>query len=195
MPIVARVHWSGMKQLSGGTNAASLMTIWNLPESRRLERQTLDKLSLAPWPLLHRNLDTNAAALLRPLLDDLVADESYLEIRQATNQPEELVLAIRLDDQRAALWQTNLAAVLESLTGIPPVPASGHHYGWSLKKHHDPNFLELTRAGGWTIVGAAEDHNDLVAELKSRIQQGQAPLMAGNTTNWLVGDCSHVQPL
>ena len=114
--------------------------------------------------------------------------ESYLEIRQATNQPEELVFAIRLDDQRAALWQTNLARVLESLTGIPPVPASGHHYGWSLKKHHDPNFLELTRAGGWTIVGAAEDHNDLVAELKSRIQQGQAPLMAGNTTNWLEAD-------
>ena len=110
MPIVARVHWSGMNRLSGGTNAAALMTIWNLPESRRLERQTLDKLSLAPWPLLHRNLDTNAAALLRPLLDDLVADESYLEIRQVANQPAELVLAIRLDDQRAALWQTNLAA-------------------------------------------------------------------------------------
>ncbi|HLZ55210.1 MAG TPA: hypothetical protein VKS19_12075, partial [Verrucomicrobiae bacterium] len=90
MPTIARVHWLGMKQLSGETDAAHLMTIWNLPESGRLERQTLDKLSLAPWRLLHRDLNTNVAALLRPLLDDLVADESYLEIRQATNPSGEL---------------------------------------------------------------------------------------------------------
>ncbi|MGA9777570.1 MAG: hypothetical protein ACLPRE_15665 [Limisphaerales bacterium] len=184
-PTIARVHWLGMKQLSGATNAASLMTIWNLPESGKLEKQTLDKLSLAPWRLLHRIIDTNAAALLRPLLDDLAAEESYLEIRQTTNPPGELVFAIRLDDQRAALWQTNLAAVLELLTGIPPVPAPGHRYGWSLKKHHDPNFIELTRASGWTIVGAAEDHNGLLDDLRARIQHGQAPWTTGNAHDWL----------
>ena len=188
MPIVARVHWSGMKQLSGGTNAASLMTIWNLPESRRLERQTLDKLSLAPWPLLHRNLDTNAAALLRPLLDDLVAEESYLEIRQAANQPAELALAIRLDDQRAALWQTNLAAVLESLTSLQPVPAPQGSYGWSLKKHHSPNVIELTRIGAWTIVGAAEDFNGLIAELRIRTHRALPPWNVRNPGDWLEAD-------
>ncbi|HEV2435920.1 MAG TPA: hypothetical protein VG077_07970 [Verrucomicrobiae bacterium] len=188
LPTTARVHWLGIKRLSGDTNAASLMTIWNLPESRKLEQQTLDKLSLAPWPVLHRNPDTNAAAFLRPLLDDLVANESYWEIRQTTNQLGELALAIRLDDRRAALWQTNLARVLESLTGIPPAPAPDHRYGWSLKKHHDPNFLELARARGWTILGAAEDHNELVAELKSRIQRGQVPLPTGNTNDWLAAD-------
>ncbi len=169
------------------------MAIWNLPESGKLEQQTLDKLSLAPWLLLHRSPDTNAAVLLRPLLDDVVEDESCLEIRQATNPSEELVFAIRLDDQRAGLWQTNLAAVLESLTGISPVPEPDHRYGWSLNKHHDPNFLELTRVGGWILVGAAEDHNDLVAELKSSIQHGQAPLPVANTTNWLEADLDPAQ--
>jgi len=188
MPIVARVHWSGMKQLSGGTNAASLLTIWNLPESRRLEQQTLDKLSLAPWPLLHRNLDTNAAALLRPLLDDLVAGESYLEIRQVANQPAELALAIRLDDQRAALWQTNLAAVLESLTSLQPVPAPQGSYGWSLKKHHSPNVIELTRIGAWTIVGAAEDFNGLIAELRLRTHRALPPWNVRNPGDWLEAD-------
>src|SRR5215831_13327509 len=47
-PTVVRIHWSGLKQLSGETNAARLTAIWNLPASRRLEQQTLDKLSLAP---------------------------------------------------------------------------------------------------------------------------------------------------
>ena len=185
---VARIHWLGMKHLSGDTNAARLMAIWNLPESRRLERQTLDKLSLAPWPWLHRNVDTNAAALLRPLLDDLVENESCLEIRQTTNQPGELVLAIRLDDQRAALWRTNLARVLESLTGIHPVPAPEPGYGWSLKKHHEPNFLELTRVDGWTIIGAAQDHNGLLDDLLTRIRQRQPPLPVGPTNDWLAAD-------
>ena len=190
---VARIHWLGMKQISGKANAAHLMAIWNLPESRRLERQTLDKLSLAPWPLLHRTVDTNAAALLQPLLDDLVADECCLEIRQTTNQPCELVLAILLDDQRAALWRTNLARILESLTGIHPVPASEPGYGWSLKKHHDPNFLELTRVGGWTIVGAAQDHNGLLNDLLTRIRQGQPPLPVGPTDDWLAADFDPVR--
>lgn len=190
---IARIHWLGMKQLAGETNAAHLMAIWNLPESRRLGQQMLEKLSLAPWPLLHRNPDTNAAALLRPLLDDLVENESCLEIRQTSNQPGELVLAIRLDDQRAALWQTNLARVLESLTGIHPVPAPGHDYGWSLKKHHDPDFLELTRLGGWTIFGAAQDHNASLGDLLARIRQGQSPLPAGMTNDWLTADLNPTQ--
>jgi hypothetical protein len=93
-----------------------------------------------------------------------------------------------LNDQRAAWWQTNLARVLESLTDIHPVPAPDNQYGWSLKKHHTPNCIELTRVGEWTIVGAAQDRNDLVAELKSGIQHGQTPFMAGDTNGWFAAD-------
>jgi len=184
---VAWAHWMGMKEISSGTDAASLMRIWNLPESQKLELQTLDKSSFAPWLLLHRNLDTNAAALLRPLLDDVVSRESCLEIQCASNQPGELVFAIRLDDQRAALWQTNLARVLESLTGSQPVPALNND-SWSLKKHHVPNLIELARAGKWTLLGAAEDHNNLLDEFRSQIQQGQPPSAAANTNDWLAAD-------
>ncbi len=192
-PTLSRVHWSGMTRLSAETNAARLGTIWNLPQSQRLEQQTLDKLSFAPWRLLHRNLDTNTAALLRPLLDDLVADESYLQIRQVPNLPAELVLAIRLDDRRAALWQTNLGQVLKSLTGISPVPAPGGRYGWSLKKHHTPNLLELTRVGGWTVFGAAEELNGLLAELRARTQRNLPPWNVRSGSDWLEADLNPAQ--
>lgn len=43
---VARVHWLGKQRLAADTNAASVMEIWNLAESRKLEAQTLDKLAL-----------------------------------------------------------------------------------------------------------------------------------------------------
>src|SRR5205809_385059 len=97
---VARIHWLGKKRIAGETNAAGFMKIWNLPESARVEAQTLDKLSTAPWRLLKvetiPSAVTNAltpigaSPLLRPLLDDLVKEESYVEIRRPTNQPSEV---------------------------------------------------------------------------------------------------------
>jgi hypothetical protein len=202
--VVAHVHWIGMKRLAAETNAASFLRVWNLPQTAKLESQTLDKLALAlvgatalesnyealvsaglpsaaankvpgvtnqrpssgpqsaPGALLstiNYQLSTNK---FRPLLDDLVNQESYLEVRQATNQPATLALAIRLDAQRAALWQTNLAAALESLTRTHPSPTMN---GWVTQvqsptsKVQSPESLvrgpwsvALTRSGKWTIL-------------------------------------------
>ncbi len=162
------------------------MRIWNEPESAKLEAQTLEKLSLAPWRLLRGETGTNAAAtLLRPLLDDAVREESYLEVNQPTNGAVRLAFAIRLDNERAALWETNLAAVLESLTGIHPVAASGERRGWSLKKHHPPDLLELTRVGEWTIFGAGYQTNQLLADFVARLERGRSPFVTTGTNFWL----------
>src|SRR5438093_8345406 len=48
------------------------------------------------------------AGLLRPLVEDLLQEEGYLELRQATNQAAEVALAIRLEHPRANLWDSNL---------------------------------------------------------------------------------------
>jgi hypothetical protein len=187
---VARIHWLGQSRLSAETNAAGFMRIWSLTESTNLEAQTLDKLSVAPWRLLPHVASTNAdgAGLLRPLLDDCVRRESYVEIRQATNQAGELAFAIRLDRERAGLWETNLAAVLESLTGIHPASSPGGRRGWSLRKHHAPNLIELVRAGEWTVVGLGQEHNILLDDVLARIARNRAPFTARATNFWLEAD-------
>jgi hypothetical protein len=186
---VARIHWLGKKRLAAETNASYFMSLWNLAESVKLEAQTLHKLSLAPWQLRDGNTATNAAsAQLRPLLEDILQQESCLEIRQATNQSGELAFAIRLEAERADLWETNLAAVAESLTGLRTVPAQGQRRGWSLKKHDPPNLIELTRAGDWTLVGLAEGHNGLLADFLARIQQESAPFATPATNLWFEAD-------
>jgi hypothetical protein len=185
---IARIHWVGLKQLALETNAASWMELWKLPESLKLETRTLDRLSLAPWPLLGRVPDTNAAALLRPLLDDLIQEESYVEVRQSITQSNELALAIRLNDGRAALWQTNLAAVLESLTAIATVPQSGGRAGWSLAKHQAPNRIELVRTNGWSVLGASEGLNDLLEEIVAGIGRNGTPFPTTPADNWLDAD-------
>ena len=189
---VSRIHWLGKKRLCAETNAAYFLSIWDLPASLQVEEQLLDKLSRAPWRRLKSGASAaNASvALLRALLDDLVQEECYVEIgAAATNQPGQLAFAIRLSEERSGVWEKNLAAVLESLTGIRPATASGGRVGWSLKKHDAPNLIELTRAGEWTLVGLAQEHNTLLTNLLALIQRDSGVPFAVRATNtWLEAD-------
>ena len=57
--VLARVHWLGRNRIAAETNAARFMSLWNLPESTRLEIQTLDKIAIALTgepPLVNTNL-------------------------------------------------------------------------------------------------------------------------------------------
>jgi len=86
------------------------------------------------------------------VLEDLVQEESYLEIRAVTNQQPNTVFAIRLATAHAGQWLTNLPVVLEPLTGARAV-INPDQTGWSLKTA--TGFIELSRVGDWTLVAAA----------------------------------------
>ena len=193
---IVRLHWLGKKGLDAQANAAGLMTLWKLPESARLEGQTLDKLAraLAHSPGTNRTPALNprlSASLIRPLLEDLLYRESFLEVRQAGAQSCELAMAIRLDPQRAALWETNLGAALEALPGAPPASAQDARRTWQLRLNHQssraPIHLSLTRAGDWTLLGLASDSDPapLLGEFAGRIRRDHAPFQASATNGWL----------
>jgi len=123
---IARLHWSGKKKLAADPNSAYLMTIWNLPESAKLEAQTLNKLAIAPWlatlsnppssgsagsasPPAITNYDEivaahPAASLLRPLLEDLLQEEWQMEVKSPRAQ----------------------SGGTDSPTGTPPAENRGH---------------------------------------------------------------------
>ena len=190
-PTVAQLHWVGLEQIGRETNAANFMGVWNLPESRQLTAQTLDKLALAlgGWSpatnvTSHTSLVTNyqslvtshpVAARLRPLLEDLLQAESYVELRQATNQLGELALAIRLEAPRAGLWTSNLTAALGSMTNVQSLPAPANGWAWRLPLASPFSRLDLARAGEWTLLGVAAETNGLLAELSRRISAGHTP--------------------
>jgi hypothetical protein len=169
--LLARIHWLGKKRIAADPNAAAFITIWNLPETQKLETQTLDKLALAPWDLprsgtnLAATIATNTGSgLLRPLLDDLLQEESYLEIRQPTNQPAQAVLAVHVDEPRATVWKNNVAALSQSLFT--------NHYSLLT------NFT-VSRAGQWTLLGFGSSQNDLLRDVTVRIQHNNAPFLRG----------------
>ena len=179
---IAKVHWLGKKRLSAETNATSLMNVWKLPASELLEAQTLDRLAYFPWMpatgLPTNSPPTNAyTAMLRPLLGDLVNQECYLEARQVTNQSGEFALAVRLNGDRAGFWQTNLATLLEAVTGNRTTASPSTH-GWDIKLSaaFGPIGLgTLARAGEWTIVGFAQERNGVSADMLARISRTHVP--------------------
>ena len=131
---------------------------------------------------------TPLAVKLRPLLEDLALAEAYVELRQATNQPGELALAIRLDEQRAGLWTSNLTAVLGSFINVQSLPAPANCSTWRLPFAPPASRLDLARAGEWTLVGVAAETNRLLAELSQRIRADKTPATAPGTASSLQMD-------
>jgi hypothetical protein len=182
--LIARIHFAGADQISADPNRLAFTNLFCSAEARALESQTLDRLSRAPGVWFKPKLAAGAgdgAAALRPLLDDLLKSEWILEMRDPSNGPPEYALAVRLNDERAQLWSKNLAAILQSWTGIGISPDNSGN--WELKKHLPPDLLQFSRSGDWVVMDCGQDQ----LSLREQILPAPAkPLMA--ETNWLSAD-------
>jgi hypothetical protein len=197
-PPAARIHSLGLKNISADTNAANFMRIWVQPETTALATQTLDKLSR--WAAGGSN--TASSALIRPLLEDLVYSEFYLDARFPTNSElrtlhselgtpnsqlltssSQFVLAVRLHPDRARLWQTNLPIALKQLTGISPVTNS---QGWTLNQTNPPHRIEYTQIGDWTFL--AVNFDGAISKSKFVHQLPRSPQSANTNNFWLETD-------
>jgi hypothetical protein len=201
---VARLHWLGKVRIAADTNASRLMGLWGKPESAQLENQTLEKLSTALWRsgsvATRHSGPIGGSSFLRPLLDDLVNQESYLEVCETTNDLGEAAFAIRLNDIRASLWETNLVSLLASLGGGQPATAPGRIGGWMIhitnqpsptvaaKLPHTGQSFQLARSGEWTVVGFGTGNQTLFEEFLTRITRNQHPFREPATNGWLEAD-------
>jgi hypothetical protein len=186
--LMARVHFAGAEQISADTNAVAFTNLWCSPEAQALREQTLGKLSRAPYAWLKSKIlpgTGDGVAQLRPLLDDLLSAEWFLQLRDATNGSPEFALAIRLNAGRAELWRTNLAAVMQLWTGVPV--AQGQPGNWELKKHLPPNSIRFVRAGDWVVFGCGQDKLPANDELVRRVLAEKRPAPE-EKNDWLTAD-------
>jgi hypothetical protein len=183
---IASVHWLGKKRLGITAGAYYFKRIWQQPQSAKLERQTLIRLATTPgqWLRGGTSLTGDAGTRLWLLLNDLVQQESYLEIRRPPDGNGEIVFAIQLNEAQTGQWLTNLPAVLEPLVGAG-ASASPADHGWSLKTAGALNLIQLTRIGDWTLVGAGADKNPLLDEISARIRRDGVPFVSAGTNLWL----------
>lgn len=175
---IALIHFAGAKYISSNTNSVAFEKEFCSTQAVALENQTLDKLSRAPGTWFKDKLPTGTAdgsAQLRPLLDDFLKSEWVFEMQDGTPSPE-YALAIRLDADRAQLWQDNLRTLLESWTKITATNIPG---GWELKKDLPPNLFRMVRTNDWLVIGCGQDQLPLSDEWA---QEGNIPQ---NDGNWL----------
>ncbi len=191
---IARVHWLGKRGIAARSDAAGLMKLWSLPQSTRLETQTLDKLAaaFAQWPATNQAptaYSRQITGLIRPLVEDLLYRESVLEVREAGPQAHALALAIRLDPQRASLWEANLNNALNAVPGAHAESARNGIRSWQLPAAAGaPGVaarLALMRAGEWTLVGLGPDPKPLLNEFASQIQRQDNEFRASAANAWL----------
>jgi hypothetical protein len=183
---IASVHWLGKKRLGITASAYYFKRIWQQPQSAQLERQTLVKLATAPgqWLRGGSNLTGDAGTRLWELFNDLVQEESYLEIRWPANGRGETVFATRLNETQMEQWRTNLPAILKPLTGALAV-AGQEQNGWSLTTTDALDFIQFTRVGDWTVVTAGPQQNPLLDDISARIRRDGVPFVSAGTNLWL----------
>lgn len=179
--LVANYHFIGGKSLANDTNAATLKKVLELPESVTLRSNVLQKLAGLPAHELGKS--QNETALIRPLLDDLLRAESMGEWRSGTNG--EILFAIRLDENRASLWSTNLSKALSAWTGKSTAPTVWEKFsGWELKQSSTPNLIRFIHAKDWVVFGAGQNQLPLQNNLlRLMSKDGRPPKLKG--TNWL----------
>jgi hypothetical protein len=184
---IASLHWLGKRQLGYEATAFFFMRVWNHPETLQLEKQSFDRLATVPERFFPggANLMSPPGSLALPLIYDLQSQESYIEIRAATNAPPAFVFAIRLTDITAVGgWFTNLSYLLEPLAGGRVVVSPVDH-SWSLKTTNSFQFVELSRVGDWTMVAAGPEQNPLADEITARIRRDGVPFVSAGTNLWL----------
>jgi hypothetical protein len=184
--LIAQIHFAGAEKISKDTNSVAFTNLFCSPEAMALRGQTLNKLARAPYQFLQKRMTAGAGdetARLRPLLDDLLRSEWFLQIRYATNGSPEFALAVCLDKNRAELWQTNLANVLESWTKLS---VEKIHGGWQMKKHLPPDLIRFVRVGDWIVLGCGQDELPLNDEIVRRVRAEKRPAAAKN--DWLSAD-------
>lgn len=181
-------HFVGTSQLFKDTNSATLKKAWELPDSIALRNNVLEKLASTPGRLLPAEAGglTNSAALIRPLLDDLLAVESLAEIRRGTNAPGEVVFAIRIPKERIGLWETNLQKVFAGFTKSEARKATWEKFnGWEVKQATTPNLIRSIWTGEWLVLGIGQTELPLQNNMLRRLAAGNLPADWKGKTNWL----------
>ncbi|MDQ6631818.1 MAG: hypothetical protein M3Y82_08670 [Verrucomicrobiota bacterium] len=180
--LLGRYYFTGGANLIANTNAAKLKKIWSLPESGPFGAQILQKFSrlAANFIAPQKNDRNQAASLMEPLLNDLVRNESRAELRRSA-QATEFLLGIKLSEDRARLWQTNLWKLCSEFSGAAPIGVKEKE-SWRLKKKQSPLEFHFEQNGPWILFGWGENpvyRADFLAQIKMK------PSLQASKTNWL----------
>ncbi len=153
-PLIVRAHFIGTAQLFASPETAKLKEAWGLPTAATLRGEMITRAALIPSYWLGAALPKGASTqtnLFAPLLEDVLVNESYVDCTAAP----EFVLAVKVSDARARVWQTNLwQALVNWKLGQPAAVQAATAAGFEVKTAGVPGAFRCLRAGEWIVVSA-----------------------------------------
>jgi hypothetical protein len=187
-PLILRAHFIGTEQLFAAPESARLKEAWDVKSSAALREEALTRFALLPSFWLGDNLGKGTPTqtnLFRLLLDDVLARECYIE---CTAKPDFLI-AVRVPDTRARVWQTNLWQALTNWKlGQPVAVKIDTASGFESKRTGTPGVFRCLRAGEWIVVSAGSGTFARESEVLANIKSTGRP--AKPTGAWLDGDAN-----
>ncbi len=185
--LVLRAHFIGSEQLSKDKSAPALNEVWKLKSSADLRNHALDRFAGLPFFWLSNALPkgaSNQSALFRPLLDDALAWESFVEWHASA-----FSLATKLPDSRAKDWDNNLRrAIANWKLGTPSPLSHPGANGWELTRA-GASLFRFARVGDWTAVTIGPGATSVESNAFARIKQ----LPGKSSGAWLEGDANLAQ--
>ena len=187
--VLVRYHFVGTTSLTDNTNASRFRELWNLPETRRLVEQTLQKLAHAPRTLYGDSVtpaqDERGAALLRPMLDDLPRHESFVQVRGSADKTAEWTLLVKLPADRLKLWRANLRELMQVWQlGKAATNMVEGFAAWEVERTDAPALVRCVEAGPWLALGVGQRAMTAVHEALRRIKSGGRPIAVASNY-WL----------
>jgi hypothetical protein len=169
--VALQYHFAGATDLAGNTNFDRARKIFELPPARHFQDLVLDRWAGVYANALQLGAGGDSAALLRPMLNDLLRAESMGSFGGQDKNRMDFVLAARLDSKSAEAWQKRLETALHG-QGEPLAVE-----GFSGRRWNRPgnNTLWILRARDWTLAGRGEDLSAVRSEYLSNIKQSNRP--------------------
>lgn len=193
-----RYHFAGRAAIAPGTNAARFKEIDARPSTAALRSDIAQKLAAAAFVFWQKELPAGALdqpSVLKPIIEDLITGEGFIEVRGAPGKAD-LVVAAAVAEDRAALWDRNLKqlAGLWKLGEAREITLEGFK-GWEIKKPAAPDTLQFVRAGRWVLVGLGHGKlQQLPAMLATARQTGRPVGVLTNEFLDLAADLPALRP-
>jgi len=179
--LVLHYHFAGAGAFAGNTNFAPLRQIIALTNTVALKGEILGKLAGSTAEIFNLGKTSpSQAGLLRPLWQDILRAESLADWRQSGTAASRYLFMIKLTDDHAKLWETNLRQVVSAWSAGPPEKSPAG--GWQAK--FNDGTLHLLREGAWVVLAFETGDEPPRSEWIDRIKSGVVPEQFGDTLEW-----------
>jgi hypothetical protein len=180
--ILARYHFVGRAAVAKDEHGTQFKKVTSLPQSAALLEQTLERLAKSPAVLFTNILSADhleqASILIRPLLDDLIERESFLEVHPPRDDSPEWILGVALPAGRAALWHTHLERIAELWELSPAGSPDAQTTAPGPRRAGLPEHLRWSEIGGWFILGVGNEPLPVFDKAIAAIRQNGRPIAA-----------------